>query len=258
LSNKVRVIQQKRNLDYGEEGHKSRFWVDDYKQCKGRPPFKRGDEQTRLFSQLPIHLKRMALFAVNTGCRDKEICGLRWEWELKVPELDSNVFIIPGEHVKNRQDRLVVLNKIATEVIETVRGMDPTYVFIFKNKPITRMLNSGWKKARNSAGLPNVRVHDLKHTFGRRLRAAGVDFEDRQDLLGHKNGRITTHYSNAELTNLILAANKVCDMTKGPRLTLLRMKEQGIRSRAKVAQANLQEPLKVVSVFDYTGGPTRT
>ena len=47
-------------------------------------------------------------------------------------------------------------------------------------------------------------------------------------------------------------------MTKGPRLTLLRMKEQGIRSRAKVAQANLQEPLKVVSVFDYTGGPTRT
>ena len=93
MSNKVRVIQQKRNLDYGEEGHKSRFWVDDYKQCKGRPPFKRGDEQTRLFSQLPIHLKRMALFAVNTGCRDKEICGLLWDWELKVPELDSTYLL---------------------------------------------------------------------------------------------------------------------------------------------------------------------
>lgn len=65
------------------------------------------------------------------------------------------------------------------------------------------MLNSGWKKARNNAGLLNITVHDLKHTFGRRLRAPGVDFEDRQDLLGHKNGRITTHYSNAELTNLI-------------------------------------------------------
>ncbi len=37
-----------------------------------------------------------------------------------------------------------------------------------------------------------VRVHDLKHTFGRRLRAAGVSFEDRQDLLGHRAGRITT------------------------------------------------------------------
>jgi integrase len=53
-------------------------------------------------------------------------------------------------------------------------------------------------------------VHDLKHTYVRRLRAAGVSFEDRQDLLGHRSGRITTHYSAAELANLIDAANKVC------------------------------------------------
>jgi len=71
------------------------------------------------------------------------------------------------------------------------------------------MLNSAWKKARQKANL-TVRVHDLKHTFGRRLRAAGVSFEDRQDLLGHKSGRITTHYSAAEIGNLVAAANKVC------------------------------------------------
>jgi integrase len=53
-----------------------------------------------------------------------------------------------------------------------------------------------------------VRVHDLKHSFGRRLRAAGVSFEDRQDLLGHKSTRITTHYSAAELANLIAASEK--------------------------------------------------
>jgi site-specific recombinase XerD len=55
-----------------------------------------------------------------------------------------------------------------------------------------------------------VRVHDLKHTFGRRLRAAGVSFEDRQDLLGHKSRRMTTHYSEAELANLIAAAERAC------------------------------------------------
>ena len=48
------------------------------------------------------------------------------------------------------------------------------------------------------------------HTFGRRLRAAGVSFEDRQDVPGHRSGRITTHYSAAELENLIAATNKVC------------------------------------------------
>jgi hypothetical protein len=46
--------------------------------------------------------------------------------------------------------------------------------------------------------------------FGRYL-GAGVAFEDRQDLLGHKSGRITTHYSQAEPSNLIAAADKVCE-----------------------------------------------
>lgn len=35
------------------------------------------DEQNRLFNALPKHLERMPLFAVNTGCRDREICQLR-------------------------------------------------------------------------------------------------------------------------------------------------------------------------------------
>lgn len=48
------------------------------------------------------------------------------------------------------------------------------------------MLNSAWLRARRDAGPLQVRVHDLKHTFDRRLRAAGVGFEDRQDLLGHQ------------------------------------------------------------------------
>lgn len=53
-----------------------------------------------------------------------------------------------------------------------------------------------------------------QHTFGRRLRAAGISFEDRQDLLGHRSGRITTHYSSAELNNLHDAANKICEAHK--------------------------------------------
>jgi len=40
-------------------------------------------------------------------------------------------------------------------------------------------------------------------------QAAGVSYEDRQDLLGHRSGRITTHYSQAELSNLLEAANLI-------------------------------------------------
>ncbi|MFO1362854.1 MAG: tyrosine-type recombinase/integrase [Burkholderiales bacterium] len=181
------------------------------------------DEQARLFKALPDHLAAMALFAVNTGCRDLEVCGLRWDWEVRIPELDTSVFIIPGQHVKNAEDRLVVLNKIAASVVEAQRGKHPTHVFAYQGKPIARMLNSGWRRARKATGLPQVRVHDLKHTLGRRLRAAGVSFEDRQDLLGHRSGRITTHYSAPELAKLIEAADRVCEwQERRPALVVLR------------------------------------
>ncbi|MFY0609935.1 MAG: tyrosine-type recombinase/integrase [Hyphomicrobiaceae bacterium] len=183
------------------------------------------EEQSRLFRLLPSHLEQMALFAVNTGCRDAEICGLRWDWEVAVPELDSSVFIVPAQRVKNGEERLVVLNRIARSVVESRRGCHPLHVFDFKGRPVRRMLNTAWKKARARACLPQIRVHDLKHTFGRRLRAAGVNFEDRQDLLGHRSGRITTHYSAAELCRLIEAAETVAEQNgRRPELVVLRGK----------------------------------
>jgi integrase len=118
--------------------------------------------------------------------------------------------------VKNGDERLVVLNRIAESVVEGCRGVSSTHVFAYKGKPIARMMTSAWKRARLRIGIPQVRVHDLKHTFGRRMRAAGVSFEDRQDLLGHRSGRITTHYSAAELSRLFVAANSVCERSTTP------------------------------------------
>jgi integrase len=173
-------------------------------------------------------------------------CRLKWDHEVKVPELDTSVFIIPGEQIKNGEERLVVLSRVAKSVIESVRGLHPVHVFVRAHKkvgesrPVTKMNNTAWKAARERAadawakehaesapaGFRTIRVHDLKHTFGRRLRAAGVSFEDRQDLLGHRSGRITTHYSQAELTSLIEASEKVCDTEsrKSPATTWLRRK----------------------------------
>jgi hypothetical protein len=48
------------------------------------------DEQARLFQELPLHLGRMALFKVNSGCRDEEVCALQWAWEVGVPELGTS------------------------------------------------------------------------------------------------------------------------------------------------------------------------
>lgn len=198
-------------------------------------------EQERLFAILPRHLQEMALFAVNTGCRDGEIRKLRWEWEVDVPVPEiGSVFVIPGERIKNGEDRVVVLNRVARAVVEGRRGKHTEYVFTYRGRSVNRMLNRGWRKARDLAGLPDVRVHDLRHTFGGRLRAAGVSFEDRQDLLGHRSGRITTHYSSAQLLNLWEASNKVCTSQGTPTLALSRMRSS--LGRAKLAQASFAGP----------------
>ncbi len=211
------------------------------------------EEQSMLFAEIPDHLLRMALYKVNTGCREQEVCKLRWEWEIRVPELETSVFLIPpgfgGRHdkagVKNGDERLVVLNRVAMSVIDGQRGLHPELVFPygqpdqFGPTAIHRMNDTAWKKARVRAaakwekehqspahpGFRSIRVHDLKHTFGRRLRAAGITEEDRKALLGHKNGSITSHYSTAELGHLIDAANKVSATdSRGPALTILRRK----------------------------------
>ena len=89
---------------------------------------------------------------------------------------------------------------------------------------MTKIYNSAWKRARDAVGLPRLRVHNLKHTFGRRLRAAGVSLETRKVLLGHTNGDITSHYLAPELEELFKAASKVCETKSGktPAITLLR------------------------------------
>jgi integrase len=205
------------------------------------------EEQSILFGELPGHLQTMALFKVNTGCREQEVCKLRWDWEISVPELGTSVFLIPadfgGRHarsgVKNGDERLVVLNSVAKSIIEKQRGISREWVFPYDGAAMHRMNDSAWKKARVRAaklwqeenlrsahpGYASIRIHDLKHTFGRRLRAAGVTEEDRKSLLGHKNGSITSHYSGAELGKLIEAANMVSTTdSRGPVLTILKRK----------------------------------
>lgn len=185
------------------------------------------DELDKLLQALPQHLKVMAVFAVNTGLREQGVCWLRWDWEVDVSELNTSIFITPGrkrkyadeewQGEKNKEDQIVVLNSVAKEIIESQRKnrtIDCPYVFPFRNNRIGRIHNTAWKNAWKKAGLPtsdeyNRGPHNLKHTFGHRLRGAGVSLETRRKLLHHTNGDITTHYSPASVVELLEAVEKI-------------------------------------------------
>ncbi|MBL8533958.1 MAG: hypothetical protein JNL33_08900, partial [Betaproteobacteria bacterium] len=83
------------------------------------------------------------------------------------------------------------------------------------------------------------------HTFGRRLRAAQVPFETRQVLLGHTNGSVTTHYSAAEIGELIEAVNRIDASRSTPMLTTLRSPSRTVatdEALQSVAAKNLGHP----------------
>jgi integrase len=136
--------------------------------------------------------------------------------------MDASVFVLSEEQAKSGRERIVPLNAAARSIIETRRPHGGEHVFEFDGRRLSRMTNTAWDRARTSANLRDARVHGLRHTFGMRLRAAGVSHEDRQDLLGHHGGNVTTHYSEVEISRLIECVELLCDDKKMPELTLIR------------------------------------
>lgn len=210
----VRTILHRAARSYRDEN--GRPWLDALPplitmlpECR-RPPYPiTWEEQDRLFPELPAHLARMALFAVNTGLRNSNVCGLRWNWEVPVPEIGRSVFVIPAESIKTKRPHVVILNDAAWSIVQAQRGQHPIWIFTYRGHPIGTMNNNGWQQARREAGVPAVRVHDLRHTFACRLRAAGVSAEDRAALLGHATQSMVGHYASADVGRLLRQSNLV-------------------------------------------------
>lgn len=132
------------------------------------------EEQDILFPELPAHLQNMALFSVNTGLRDDNVCGLRWNWEREVPEVGRSVFLIPPENYKTDVAHVAILNDAAWRIVENQRAArsrrlaevgiteySPTpgedtefdFVFPYNGHRIDTMNNSAWQKARVRAAM---------------------------------------------------------------------------------------------------------
>ena len=155
--------------------------------CQKRPYPCRGMSRIAFF-QAPRHLADAAMFAVNTGCREQEVCQLRWTWEVKLDDLSTSAFVLPESITKTSTERVVVLNTVAKAVVDSRQGIED-FVFTYRGNPVGKLRTSAWIRAWTKAGLPTDStilkgVHNLRHTFGRRLRGAGVPLETRKGAAG--------------------------------------------------------------------------
>ena len=157
-------------------------------------------EQIILFNELPEHLKPVFEFGVNTGCRDQELCNLRWDWLKKIDDTLWYFELLKGS-TKNNQVRPVILNSTAKSIVESLVGNNPEYVFSYEGQKLGRLNKSAYRKARVRAGkvMPDIlktNVHSLRHSFGERLTESNVPWDWKQALLGHNPKEVTWRYSH--------------------------------------------------------------
>ena len=95
-----------------------------------------------------------------------------------------------------------MLNSIALRVVEEQRGKHREFVFTYRGNPTKSIYSWGWKLARERARLGQVRVHDLRHTFASHLVMSGVNLRAVQELLGHRDIKMTMRYAHLSRQHL--------------------------------------------------------
>lgn len=139
------------------------------------------------------HIKPMVIIALQTGMRRGELFNLR------VADLDlpGRMLTVVGSGAKSRQTRFIPLNDTAFHCLTTWLNQTGNKGLVFPS-PVTgeRLDNiyTVWEGLRKLSGLPDVRLHDLRHTFGTRLAHERVDLVTIKELMGHESLDTTARY----------------------------------------------------------------
>ncbi len=171
------------------------------------------EELGRLVSLLKEHPNRptanAALFLLSTGARLNEALKAKWEHI----DIDNKVWIIPSSNSKSKRVRSIPLNSSALAVLNDL-GTRGEHEFLFVNprtgNPLT-CIQKGWRSIRAEAGLPNLRLHDLRHSFASLLVNSGQTLYSVQRILGHANPNTTLRYAHLSTKSLQSAADSASD-----------------------------------------------
>ena len=192
------------------------------KQIPARPThtvFLKPDEATRLMKAVRnsnnLDLPDIVTLLLVTGARKGEALNARWEHI----DLESRIWLIPIS--KNGQPRFIQLGHSALELLKA-RKHKTQSPYVFAN-PTTgqpyRCIFYAWKMARTEAGLPHVRLHDLRHSYASALVNEGVPLYDVQQLLGHRSIKTTQRYAHLSQDKLQASARKIDNIYGHPQTT---------------------------------------
>lgn len=137
---------------------------------------------------------RIAMFLLSTGARLNEAKQATWD------QIDrsNRLWRIPATNSKSRKVRTVPLNDSAIHILDQVaEASESEYVFANRQtgKPYASIMKV-WRRLRTKAGLPHLRLHDLRHQFASLLVSRGRTLYEVQQILGHSDPKVTMRYAH--------------------------------------------------------------
>ena len=141
-----------------------------------------------------------------TGCRRNEILTLRWE------DVDLEAGELRLRDAKTGA-RSVALSPSARRVLEDLQRLPDNPWVIAGARPGGRVsnINNAWLVFRARAGLEDVRIHDLRHSFASRALALGESLPMIGKLLGHRKVQTTARYAHLERDSVKASAARVAE-----------------------------------------------
>ncbi len=164
-------------------------------------------------------LRYIVGFLLMTGARKREALDARWEHI----NFERGLWFVPV--TKSGVPRHIYLSSSAMELLQELRRdprHDPENPLIFPNAATGapfQCIFHAWDRARRMAGLPDLRMHDLRHSFASVLVNNGVPIYDVQKLLGHSSVKTTQRYAHLSSATLFKSI-AVADQTYGVALGL--------------------------------------
>lgn len=154
------------------------------------------EEEARILAVCSPTLRHMIQAGLLTGFRRQELVTLRPE----SVDLQRGTVSVEACYSKNSESRTLPMGPRLSALMQealAARGSAPA-VFVTEKGEAWNMNSfcSVFRKACQQAGVGSLGPHVLRHTFASRLVMAGVDLRTVQELMGHKDIKMTLKYAH--------------------------------------------------------------